>query len=350
MIELPSSLDPEKRRKFWSNPEGKTAMILLAVLGLAALTFWSFLVPFVLTMLQQTLSAILTLAAIIILVTLPFNRKFRFFLKVMVRKLTNLFVKIFPVDILKQHISNLAKGIGNIEEQIGILRGVMTGLQRKTTEQKDQYINLMNTASFAKKSGEELQAQIKARQATKLEQSRMKIDELYTRLEKLMRVLKQYHKIAKIMKEDLEFDVNLLIEERDAVIAGHSAMVNAMNIIGGRGELQEMFDMAMEGVVQDVNRRMGEISNFIDMSEDIINSVNLEQGMVDQMGLQKLEEWEQKGEAILLSDKKQLLQAAEDPSQVLDLNEPLFPGSTKEEVAARQKKTDKFKSFLNDQK
>ena len=348
MIELPSSLDPEKRRKFWANPEGKTTIVILAILGLAGLTFWHYLVPFVLTMLQQTLSAILTLAVIIAIVTLPFNKKFRFFLKVMMRKLTNVFVKIFPVDILKQHISNLSKGIIAIEDQLGILRGVMTGLQRKISEQKDQYVNLMNTASYAQKKGEKLQAQIKARQATRLEQSRMKIDELYTRLEKLMRVLKQYHKIAKIMKEDLEFDVNLLIEEREAVIAGHSAMVNAMNVIGGRGELQEMFDMAMEEVVQDVNRRMGEISNFIDMSEDIISSVNLEQGMVDQVALQRLEEWEQKGEAILLDDKKQLLSAAEDPSQVLDINEPLFQGSTKEEVEARRKKSDKFKSFLND--
>jgi hypothetical protein len=348
MIELPSSLDPEKRRKFWSNPEGKTAILILVVLGLAVLTFWGHIVPFILTMLQQTLSAILTLAAIIIIVTLPFNKKFRFFLKVLMRKITNIFVKIFPVDILKQHISNLSKGIRTIEDQVGILRGVMTGLQRKMAEQKDQYINLMNTASYAQKKGEKLQAQVKARQATRLEQSRMKIDELYTRLEKLMRVLKQYHKIAKIMKEDLEFDVNLLIEEREAVIAGHSAMVNAMNVIGGRSELQEMFDMAMEEVVQDVNRRMGEIANFIDMSEDIINSVNLEQGMVDQMALQRLEEWEQKGEAILLEDKQKLLSAAEDPNQILNLDEPLFTGSSKEEVEARQKKPDKFKEFLNE--
>ena len=162
-----------------------------------------------------------------------------------------------------------------------------------------------------------------------------------------MRVLKQYHKIAKIMKEDLEFDVNLIIEEREAVIAGHSAMVSTMNIIGGRGEMQEMFDMAMEAVVDDVNQKVGEISNFIDMSEDIINAVNLEQGVVDQMALQRLEDWEKKGEAILLDDKQHLLTAAEDPGQILNLDEPLFTGSTREEVIARRQTSNKkFDSFL----
>ena len=348
MIELPKSLDPEQRRKFWNNPEGKTAVILLFILALGAVTFLPQIMAIFALAMKNAFIGVVSLFGTIMLLSVPLTQKGRFMLKIMIRKLTNAFVKIFPVDILKQHIANLASDIFAIEDQIGLLKGVMMGLQRNMKEQKNQFVRLMDTASYAKKKGSNLQAQVKARQASRLNESNMKIDELYKRLEKLMRVLKKYHEIAKIMKEDLEFDVDLIIKEREAVLAGHAAMVKAMNIIGGRGQLQEMFDMAMQNVLDDVNRRIGEISSFVDMSGDVIAAVNMEQGMVNERGLAMLEEWEQKGEAMLLGEEKpKLLSAATDPGQILNLNEPLFAGSQPEEIAARRTVPAKFQTFLD---
>jgi hypothetical protein len=85
-----------------------------------------------------------------------------------------------------------------------------------------------------------------------------------------------------------------------------------------------MFDQALEAVADDVSQKVGEMERFMDMSESFMNSIDLQNGIFEEEGMKMLEQWEAESDSLILGDDKStLLLAAEDDSQILDLNEPI---------------------------
>ena len=92
-------------------------------------------------------------------------------------------------------------------------------------------------------------------------------------------------------------------QERKAIRAGHSAMKSAMNIISGDPDRKMMFDMATEAIVEDVHNKIGEMERFIEVSGSFIDSIDLQNGVYEQDGLEILEKMEKEGMSFLLGDK-----------------------------------------------
>ena len=63
-----------------------------------------------------------------------------------------------------------------------------------------------------------------------------------------------------------------------------------------------MFDQAMEVVADDIGRKVGEMEEFMEISDKFMSSIDLQNGIFEEQGLEMLEKWEKEGASFLLKD------------------------------------------------
>ncbi|HRD06821.1 MAG TPA: hypothetical protein PK037_04630, partial [Saprospiraceae bacterium] len=151
----------------------------------------------------------------------------------------------------------------------------------------------------------------------------LRLDELYKKMEILDRVLNKMYQNSAILAEDIEDQVTVKETERKALLAGHSAMKSAMNVIKGDSDKKAMFDAALEAIADDVSNKVGEMEQFMSLSENFMQSIDLQNGVFEEEGLKMLEKWEQEGISILLgSDKQKIIDQTNSENEVLELDAP----------------------------
>jgi len=323
--QIPESFKP---KSFWERPEGTTGMIfgipLLLIGGVALYK----LLPYIITLLQNTITAIGLGVALFVIVYVLTDKRFRslcwYAYKSVMRAITSIFVTIDPIGILKNYVDKLKDNAREMYEQIGNLRGQMRKLQDTINLNEKNRIDALKMADAARKSDKNAVFVLKARKAGRLEESNLTLQNLYQRMELLYRVLVKMYETCLVLIEDMSDEVDVKTREREAILASYSAYKNASKIISGEKDKKEVFDMAMEYLADDYGKKLGEIENFMTISQSFIESVDLQNGIYEEEAMKKLEEWEKKGDSILLGDQKKLLIAqAGDPNLLLDLDRPV---------------------------
>lgn len=244
--------------------------------------------------------------------------------KSVMRKITGLFVEINPMAILKAYVSDLKANLKKMRKQIGKMRVQMHKLKEMMVNNEKQIRSNMDLASQAKRSNENAQVILKTRKAGRLKESNMKLGDLYKRMEVLYRVLNKMYENSAILTEDITDQIEIKEQEHKAMMAGHSAMKSAMSIIKGDTDKRAMFDQALEAIADDVSGKVGEMERFMEMSEEFMSSIDLQNGIFEDKGMEMLEKWERESTSLLLGEsKEQLILDADDDQNVLDLNAPI---------------------------
>jgi phage shock protein A len=244
--------------------------------------------------------------------------------KSVMRWITGLFVQIDPIGILKSYVEDLQDNLGKMNKQIAQLRGQMHKLKEVIMNNQKEIQNNINLANRAKQTNSDAMVVLKARKAGRLQDSNIKLEDLYKKMEILYRVLTKMYENSEIMLEDIKDQVMVKEQERKAIHASHSAMRSAMNIIAGNGDKRYMFDMALEAIADDVSQKVGEMERFMDMSSNFMNSIDLQNGVFEEEGLAMLDKWEKEGVSLLLGkDKEILINKSNSATDTLDLNAPV---------------------------
>lgn len=323
---MENSLQP---KSFWKKPEGKTGMLFMGLLGAGGLYGLYKVLPFLITIVENTLYLGILLAvlgALIYMVLDPKMRNLIFYMyKSFMRWITGIFIQIDPIGILKSYIDDLKDNLKKMNKQIAVLKGQMKRLQQIMYDNKKSINNNLKLASAAKEKDKKGIMILKSRKAGRLKESNMKLDELYKKMEILYRVLVKMYENSEILLEDIEDQVMVKEQERKAVRAGHSAMKSAMNIIAGNNDKKEMFDRALEAIADDVSMKIGEMERFMEMSNNFMDSIDLQNGIFEEEGLELLEKWENEGVSLILGNQKDLL--VHDQHSV-DLDAPIVKTKT----------------------
>ena len=314
-------------KSFWERKEGKTGMVFLGagiVGGIYAL--YAFL-PFIITMLQNTLHAIFLLGIVGLIVFLACDSRVRtlvsYFYKVAMRWITGAFVQLDPIAIVEAYVSDLEKNLQKMDQQIGNLKGQMRNLQNTITTNEKVADNNLKLASKAKEVNNITQVMLQSRKAGRKQKSNLTLKELYVKMEKLYRVLTKMFETASVMIEDTKDDVETKKIERAAILKGHSAFKSAMKVISGDPEKLALFNQAMDYMVEDIGNKVGEMERFMEVSANFIDSVDLQNGVFEADGLDMLDSWEKDGGLSLLlkpEEKQMLLTKAEDPNDIINLD------------------------------
>ncbi len=333
-----------KPKTFWERPEGVTGAIFLVAI-IAAVGFLTVKsAALIVTALTSTVGLVATLVVLGSIIFMALDPKARnliwYMYKSVMRGITGIFVKMDPIGILKAYVSDLKENLRKMNRQISMLRGQMHKLQELILNNRKEIQSNLHLASQARDTDKQAIMILKSRKAGRLKESNMKLEDLYKKMEILYRVLGKMYENSEVMLEDIQDQVELKEQERKAMHASHSAMRSAMNIISGDKDKRMMFDMALEAIADDVANKVGEMERFMDLSENFMRSVDLQNGIFEEEGLRMLEKWEKEGvSSILGGQKESLLKAAEDESNVLDINAPL---RRPEKVEMRRNQYDTF--------
>ena len=317
-----------KPKSFWERPEGTTGLFVLAAMIAGGAFFLYTYAARLAELAQDTFylgGMLISLAMIIYVILDPKMRNLiGFAYKSVMRYITSIFVNMDPIGVLKSYIASLEASLVKMDKQINQLRGQMHKLKELiVTNQKDIQTNLRD-ATKARDSEKEAQMILKTRKAGRLQESNVRLDDLYKRMESLYRILTKMRDASYIMSEDLKDQIFVKETERKAIMASHSAMNSAMSILKGDPDKRVMFDMALEAIANDVSSKVGEMEQFMSMSDKIMKGIDLQNGIFEEDGLKMLDEWEKKSQSLLLGTAtKDELVLKNKAEETLDLNSPI---------------------------
>lgn len=327
---------PEKIKSFWDKKEGKVGMVFAAGGVLAAALVMVKFGAALVAAAQNTLMLGLYVGAIVAIAAIVMNPKFRalcsFMFQSAMRWITGFFITIDPIGILKEYVADLRASHAKMDEQIGKLRGVLAGLNKTINENN---ATMMDSIALAKKAQEKagkaesiddqnrMKAQImlKSRRAGRLQESNRTFSELKTKIEMIYRVLSKMYMNCEVLIEDTEDSVKMKEIEWKTIRTAHSAMKSAMSVINGNSDKRAIFEQTLEYMANDLDTKVGEMERFMEVSQGFLDGVDLQNGVFEEKGLEMLEKWEKDADSWLLGDDKgKLIDAANDPSNVLNLD------------------------------
>lgn len=320
-----------KPKSFWQKPEGITGMITAAMIVVGGGYLLYTFLPYIISLMQNALTAVLLFMGLGAIVYILLDPRFRnliwFVYKSIMRSLTSIFVQIDPIGILNTYVESLQDNLAKMGTQIGKLRGQMRKLKDIIDSNEKERTDSLAMASQAREKGKSNILILKTRKAGRLQESNLKLTDLYRKMEVLYRVLTKMYENSEVLMEDIKDQVAVKKMEREAIRTSHSAMRSAQNIISGDKDKRMMFDQAMEAVADDVSRKVGEMERFMELSQTFMDGVDLQNGVYEEKGLEMLEKWENEGMSLLLGDEKTiLLTEGSGGMGSLNIDEPLPKG------------------------
>lgn len=333
MNELDNMNEKFSPKSFWERPEGTTGMVfgIGAILGGGYLLYKA--LPYIITLLENTIYAsVLGVAAFMILWVIMDKRFWTlssYLYRSIMRWITGLFIQIDPIGILKNYIEDLVKSLARMNKHIAALQGQIRQVKNLIAQNERERDDALKMMHQAKKENKNSIITLKARKAGRLENSNTTLQQLLTKMEVLYRVLVKMYETSDVLIEDMKDEVQVKEREREAINASYSALRAAMKIMSGDPDKKAMFDQTMEYLAYDYGMKIGEIENFVRMSENFISTVDLQNGVYEEEAMRMLDEWEKKSDSLLLGDKKNTLIAqAYNPNDELDM-EYVRPSATK---------------------
>jgi phage shock protein A len=314
---MENQLTTNKIKGFWDRPEGTAGMLVMGGGLLAGGIILYKALPFLIEMAQNIIylgimgSIIFT--AGVILLDPKARTLISYFYRVSMRKLTGVFVQLDPIAIIKTYISDLKEKMDRMNEQISKLRGEMNKLSKTISTNSEEIDNFLTTAEHAKRklpniTNENLAIQTKFAIASNLEMAgktkasndklialKLKLENLSSTMDKLRIASK--HKITMI-----EHDVKVQETEYNASKSSYSVMKSAQAIIAGNTGAGELYNDAMEYMASDISIKLGEVEQFVKVSEDFLMNADLEKGVYQEKGLQMLEKFMNDGMENLFTD------------------------------------------------
>ncbi|MEO6760600.1 MAG: hypothetical protein ABIO24_14160 [Saprospiraceae bacterium] len=311
----------EQTKSFWQRPEGVTGGLVLIALVAGIAWFFNSLAAAVLPLLGTTVGLaglLLGLGAVIFMVLDPKARQLIwYFYQSIMRWITGIFVRIDPISILKSFIEDLEDNLRNLSKQIGALRGQMRQLKGTMDANNADIKKNMGVAEQARKKDDDKNLTLSTRKAGRLQDANAKYEVLYQRMEVLYRILTKMYETSEIVLEDTKDQVYLKEQEYRAINASHSAIRSAMSIISGDPDQRARFDLALESLANEVSSKVGEMDRFMDTSRNLMASIDLQNGVFEEEGLQLLEKWERESPLLAAPGKE-----TKGPEKPLDLNTP----------------------------
>lgn len=303
-----------KPKSFWERPEGTTGMVVIGVAALAGVfVAGPFLIGVfntLITLLGQGITITVLGAVLFGLIMILTNKKFQtlisYMFKSAMRKITGAFVEIDPIGIMKSYISELRDKRKTMEDSIGKLRGQIQVCEKQVNLNDSEYERQMATFKVAKDKNLTSAATVASRQAGRLERlNKESLRPLLLQMQVHLKALNKYYEVTGTVIDDLNNEVKAQEMQRRMILESHSAMSTAKKILQGGTDQKELFDQAMEYVVNDYGMKMGEIENFIENSKGFVEGLDLQNGVYEADAMKKLQEWEHKADSILLGNQKQ---------------------------------------------
>lgn len=301
-----------KPRTFWARPEGVTGQIV----GVAAIAGGGYalyrVLPAIIVLLQNAIyAALLGVAAIALAYAITDRRFWRlgsYLYQSLMRKITQIFVEIDPIGIMQNYAADLEKKLANMGARIASLSGMIRACQEEISKNERIKNASLLMVKEAARTGKTIVVAEESRQAGRMQEANITYQDLLAKMQLLYTVLIKYQEISQFLIKDIRREIDVKKRRKQMTDAAHSAIKSAKSIINGDPDARAMFDLANEYLANDYAMKIGEIEDFMRMSDSFVNTIDLQNGVYEANALKMIEEWERRGDSILLgADAKRLI-------------------------------------------
>ena len=314
-LALPDSTSPTSLG--WKGADGKyrpefwTACLAATAVGGLVLYFWSILVPWLINMLTDTLHMAYLAGLLIGILYLLFGKRPRLIFRVLIRKLTSLFVAVYPIEIIEDKLLQMKKRKEKMDQMISLVRGAMERLKRVMGKNQNDYTTGMQQAIQAHKMAGtaedatiaarmELQTRLQARRAQRRQDANIGYANLLERITKLYNFLTRYSDNVQFLVEDTQDEIDQKKTEYETTQSAFGAMKQAMSVIRGNATEEDIYDQAFAQIETTISTQLGMMDDMQRISQNFMDGMDVEKGAVDERALDALNAFEQK----LLSSSK----------------------------------------------
>jgi len=280
------------------------ALVTLGLVGAAVamgLYFSSLIVPWLLDLATNTLKLGLTCAAIAALGYVFFNPKTRMLITYgyasFVRFLTMRFTELDPIGILNTYVSRLKERLESMDEAIGSLNGHVKQLSDVIDQNEQKRKNAMSRAEqahkIAERGGEQadvMRAETAAAShaAGRLADSNKRLTKSLTQGEGLLRNLRKLRGAVDVSIKDIAQNVEVMTTENRMMKQGFKAFKQARGALGADDNERELYEMTLDRLSTDYNEKMGQIDEFMNASQSLINGAELDNMVYEDDALKQI--------------------------------------------------------------
>jgi hypothetical protein len=292
-------------KSFWSRPEGKTGMIFIGLAAAALVYGWAQIVPFIVSMLADTLHMVYLAAILGAILFVIFSPRTHLLFRLLMRAITGMIINIDPIGILKDHLSQMRKRrdvmsqqISNVSGQIQYLKDVINKNQALANENMRLAAHAKKLATSTADQNEQLrmalQMKAKANQAGRLQKSNLSYQQLLGKLQNIYDLLSKWAVHIDFYIEDTDNEVKQAEIEYKTINTAYRAYRTALAVIKGTGDEKELYNQTMEKLAEEAGRKLGEMEDFQRLAQNFMDTIDLENGAVETEALEKLDAYEQK--------------------------------------------------------
>jgi len=296
-------------KSFWKRPEGPFGMVVLAGLIIAGAWGLYLILPFLISLLTDTLHMVALAAVLFAILWLVFNPTFR-------AAVTNLFqntVRFFaswvvetdPIGILRNNLDDMKKAKYDLDQTLQRFAGSDERLQRSIAAKTDEINALGHKAQKAEQMANaatdpmekerlQLERQTFLEQAGMLMQGVKQLQALEDQTAKMLKTFQHWSQISDSKIQRTENKVNFLAEQRKMILDAKATLGVGQQLLRGNPEQLKMVDMALEYLEDDTSRTLGEIREFSRYTDKLLTDDQIESGAAADEAASKFAEFNQK--------------------------------------------------------
>jgi len=303
--------NPNQVPESWKGPDGKLrpeawgAVILAGVAVVPIALYLKVIIDFLLGLFIDAFHLGLLVAGCVFLGYLLLGKRPRLIFRVLIRKLTSIFVAVYPVELIEDKLLQMEKRKSVFDKMVGLVDGAVQKLKRQIQKNQSDYTTGMRNAAQAHKmagstqDAEEaqkldLQTQLQARRAQRRQNANIGYDNLLGRLTGMYKFLVRYSNNIDFLIEDTKDEVEQKKTEYETTETAFGAFSMAMKIIKGNAVEEDMYNQAFEQIENTISSQLGMMDDMQRLSENFMRGMDIENGAVDQQALDALTAFEQK--------------------------------------------------------
>lgn len=223
--------------------------------------------------------------------------------------LRNLLADSEPFLTAQTAISRIKKRWNELGTAVGKLRGKKKTADQKTAALEKQLLGAKGAFTYAQKQNDQRNMRVEASRGQSLREA---LDQIRPQQQSLEQMILMMSKTYEFLGEKIEIqenDLNAKLEAYDIASIQSGAVKDAKKMMSG--EDQEMFDRSMKNIADQTNAMLGEVEQFLDVTQPLIDSADFRKQAKAMAALEEFQKWASvDGEIISSTEKQQLLLTA----------------------------------------
>lgn len=293
-------------KSFFSKPEGKPGMVLMAALAVAGAYGLYLALPFLITLVTNLLTLCLLVGALVGLIALVMNGTVQALAKnifqSICRGIATLYTTIDPIGILKNQLDDMRKAKAELDQTIQRFAGSDNSLRANIARKNQEIQTNMAQATQARKMAAmktdslekerlNLQAETLEQKAGLLMQAVKQLQDLETTTADMLDKFRHWSQVSDAKIDRTAMKVEIFAEQRKMILEAKKTLGVGMRLLKGDPEQLKLVDGAIEFLQEDAATTLGEIQEFNRFSDKMLTNIDIENSANAEMARQKFAEF-----------------------------------------------------------